>query len=248
MPPSTVNTADPDIEARAALWREICEASLQLAPRCSVFATSGSGASLRVNAGQSLPSVPNWQLVEAISLLCIILRADEVRSSTVELFKKSGPIEIREEGFARFVWSQQYLRGQYSELGGRPDLLVTSSAEHPSPANILRVVEVKCSKDLGTQHIRSEFGKAHDLRVATYFIWSFYRLSPRLKAGARGLGLDIEDLGFDSPFRDDIIRRPMALLSHVSNSLHQARLARTFARALEDANRDTQLKLGGPRR
>lgn len=237
-----------DDQARAVLWREIIEAALQLASRCSVYATDGSGALLGLRPFQPLPTAPTWQLVEALSLLSIILRADEVRTNSVNLFRKTGPIEIREDGLPRFVWSQQYLRGQYSELGGRPDLVVTSSARIPTPANILRVVEVKCLKDLGTQHIRSEFGKAHGLRVATYFIWSFHKLAPRVKAGAQGLGLDIEELGFDTPFRKDIVTRPMALLSHVSNTLEQARRSRTFARALEDASRDTQLKLAGPRR
>jgi hypothetical protein len=237
-----------DSEARSVLWREICEASVQLASRCSVFTPDGSGALLRLDAFQPRPAVPPWQLVEALSLLSIILRADEVRTNSVNLFRKTGPIEITEGGLPRFIWSQQYLRGQYSELGGRPDLIVTSSADAPTPTNILRAVEVKCVKDLGTQHIRGEFGKAHDLRVATYFIWSFYKLAPRVKAGAQGLGLDIEELGFDSPLREDIVKRPMVLLSHVSNTLEQARLSRTFARALEDASRDTNLKLAGPRR
>ena len=243
-----VSRAELDTEDRSILWREICEASLQLASRCSVFTTDCSGALIRVMPPQPLPSVRSWQLVEALSLLSIILRAEEVRSNSIILFRKTGPIEIKEDGLPRFLWSQQYLRGRYSKLGGRPDLIVTSSIDTPSPTNILRVVEVKCLKDLGTQHIRGEFGKAHDLRVATYFIWSFYKLAPRVKAGARGLGLDIEELGFDTPQRENIVNRPNALLSHVSNSLEQARLSRTFAKALEDASRDTQLKLTGPRR
>jgi hypothetical protein len=245
---TTANISDSESEARIVLWREVCEASLQLSSRCSVFTTDRNGASFRVNPSQPIPIVSPWQLVEALSLLSIILRADEVRSKSVYLFRKMGPIEIREDGLPRFIWTQQSLRGQFSDLGGRPDLIVTSSADAPSPSNILRVVEVKSMRNLDAQRIRSEFGKAHDLRVATYFIWSFYKLAPRVKAGARGLGLDIEEIGFDTPSWKDLVNRPMALLSHVSNTLEQARVSRTFARALEDASRGTQLKLAGPRR
>src|SRR5690242_1642851 len=112
MPTAKLSIAEPDIEARSVLWREICEASLQLSSRCSVFTTGDSGALLRLKAPQPVPAVPTWQLVEALSLLSIILRAAEVRSGSIILFRKTGPIEITEDGLPRFVWTQQYLRGQ----------------------------------------------------------------------------------------------------------------------------------------
>jgi hypothetical protein len=105
----------------------------------------------------------------------------------------------------RATCAQQQLRGDYSDLGGRPDLIVTSSPDPPTPINVVRVVEVRCSKQLGAQIVRAEFGKAHDLRVTSYVIWTFYSPPPRLKAGARGLGLDLEELGFDTARRQDLI-------------------------------------------
>ena len=121
------SNANADIDARKALWREICEAAAQLAGHCTVTTSNGRGASGRIEASQPIPSVPTWQLVEGISLLSILLRANSVQSRSVSLFGKLGPLTIEEDGATRYVWAQQQLRGDYSNLGGRPDLIVTSS-------------------------------------------------------------------------------------------------------------------------
>ena len=128
---------------------------------------------------------------------------------------------------------------------GKPDLVVTLSNDLPEPQNTVRVIEAKCVRSLDTQTIRAEFGKAHDLRVATYFIWSFYSPSARLVAGARGLGLDLVALGFDTARRRDLITNTEALISHVSNALREARRAGRFAQALQDASREASVKLRG---
>jgi hypothetical protein len=83
MPAAKASDVGLDSEARSVLWREICEASVQIASRCSVYAPDGSGALLRVDAFLHCPAVQTWQLVEALSLLSIILRADEVRTNSV---------------------------------------------------------------------------------------------------------------------------------------------------------------------
>lgn len=85
-----------------------------------------------------------------------------------------------------------------------------------------------------------------DLRVATYFIWSFYSPSDRVVRGARGLGLDLVELGFDSDLRGDLIKDDMALISYVAHTLEQSRRARRFAGALEDAGRKARRELLGP--
>jgi len=102
----------------------------------------------------------------------------------IHIFGKTGPVEIREDGIVRQLWAQQTLRGDKSALPGRPDLIVTSSREPPHPHNALRIIEAKCVRQLGTHTVRSEFGKAHDLRVATYLTWSFYSPAPRVVVGA----------------------------------------------------------------
>ena len=43
---------------------------------------------LRVN---EVPDLATWQLVEALSLLCVILSSSEAKVHTVNLFGKTGP-------------------------------------------------------------------------------------------------------------------------------------------------------------
>jgi hypothetical protein len=243
-----LSDADKDAAAKEALWREICEAAVQLASHCIVSSSALNAPPGRLDPKQPVPDVPTWKLVEALSLLSILLRAGRVRAGLVNIFGKLGPLEIEEDGLARYVWAQPNLRGDYSDLGGRPDLVVTSSSDPPTPSNVLRVIEVKCSKQLGAQIVRAEFGKAHDLRVATYLIWTFYAASTRVKDGARGLGLDLVELGFDIPRGEDLIRQPGALLSHVAHVQEQARRSSSFLRALEDAGQEARRKLPLPSR
>ena len=144
------------------------------------------------------------------------------------------------------LWAQQTLHGEKSALRGRPDIIVTSSSERPHPGNAVRIIEAKCIRKLGAPAIRGEFGKAHDLRVASYFIWSFYSPSPQAIAGAKGLGIDLEVLGFDTNRRSELVASPEALLSHVAHSQEQARRGQRFAQALVDAGQHAQRKLLGP--
>ncbi len=95
------------------------------------------------------------------------------------------------------------------------------------------------------QQLRSEFGKAHDLRVASYFIWSFYAPSASAIAGARALGLDLEALGFDTDRRNDLIKFPEALISRVAYAQEQARHGQKFFKALADASQEAREKLIG---
>lgn len=203
---SLSGSADQDVVARAALWRAIRVASDDVCHHFKVGLIRGIGGGV-IRSDAVVPDVATWQLVEALSLLGMILRAAEATAAEINVFGKTGPIEIQEDGIVRQLWAQQTLRGERSALSGRPDLIVTSSPEPPHPSNVVRIIEVKCVRQLGTQTVRSEFGKAHDLRVATCFIWSFYSPAPRVVAGARGLGIDLEALGFDTDRR--AIGRPV---------------------------------------
>jgi hypothetical protein len=201
-----------------------------------------------MRTGADVPDVATWQLVEALSLLGIMLRAEDAAADVIYIFGKTGPVEIQEDGIVRQLWAQQTLRGDKSALNGRPDLIVTSSQEPPHPHNAIRIIEAKCIRQLGTQTVRSEFGKAHDLRVATYLIWSFYSPSPKVVAGARGLGIDLEALGFDTERRADLIGSPEALIARVAYAQEQARREQRFAVALVEASQEAQRKLLGPPR
>ena len=238
-------SADRDGHARSALWRAIRLAADDVRHRFKIGAVRGcDGAPIR--AGDEVPDVPTWQLVEALSLLGVIVRSQDATATALTLFGKSGPMEIQEDGVVRYIWAQQTLRGERSDLKGRPDLIVTSSRTEPHAENAIRIIEAKCIKQLGTQTIRSEFGKAHDLRVATYFIWSFYTPSAKVVEGARGLGIDLEALGFDSEWRPDLLAKPEALISHVAHAQEQARRVQRFAGVLEHAARQARRKLLEP--
>lgn len=201
-----------------------------------------------MRTGSDVPDVATWQLVEALSLLGVILRAENAAADVIHIFGKTGPVEIQEDGIVRQLWAQQTLQGDKSALNGRPDLVVTSSREPPHPHNATRIIEAKCVRQLGTQTVRSEFGKAHDLRVATYLIWSFYSPSPKVVAGARGLGIDLEALGFDTERRADLLGSPEVLIARVAYAQEQVRRQQRFAVALVEASQEVQRKLLGPPR
>lgn len=95
----------------------------------------------------------------------------------------------------------------------------------------------------GAQDIRAEFGKAYDLRVASYLIWSFTTPAPGVVEGARGLGLDIEVLGFDTARRADLIAMPENLVAHVANTLEVSRREKRFAHALIESGQDLSRKM-----
>jgi hypothetical protein len=198
--------------------------------------------------GTVLPPVKTWRLMEALSLLCLVLRADEAEASVIEVFGKTGPHRMVEDGVTEYIWAQATLSGDRSGLNARPDLIVTSTPAAPQPSNAIRIVDAKCVRDFGTQAVRSEFGKGHDLRVAAYLIWTFYTPAPRVVAGARRLGIDIEVLGFDTDRRGDLVRDPAALISRVAHAQEQSRKAHRFAGSLLEAGEETRRKLLGPAR
>lgn len=236
------SAADSDGEARKALWQAICSAAAEVRRNFHINSIIGTNGELK--PADTAPTVPTWQFVEALSLLAIILRSDAASAEAINLFGKTGPIEIIEDGVTRYLWAQPLMRGD-SSLGGRPDLVVTISPRIPSPDTIVRVVEAKCVRGLDAQTIRAEFGKGHDLRVGSYFIWTYYTPSSRIIDGARGLGIDLVTLGFDTDWRRDLIASADALIAHVSNSLLESRRAGRFAQALLDGGREAHLKLSG---
>jgi hypothetical protein len=244
-PPLTA-TPDEDVDARAAIWRAICLASEQLAHRCSVLVVpERSKAPVKV-AEHGIPNVPTWQLVEGLSLLSILCRAENVISTNVVLLTRTGPIEFVEDRAKRCAWSQHRLQGGYSSLGSQPDLIITSTLDTPSAANVLRIIEVKSGRKLDAPLVRAEFGKAHDLRVRAYLIWTYYTQARRLVDGARGLGVEIEPIGFDGARRSDLVENPIALLSWISLVVERSKRDELFANRAAEANREIQQKLLGP--
>jgi hypothetical protein len=244
-PNLTRESADSDAEARAALWKAIGVASGDIRHRFTVRSIRGTDG-LEVRTGTDVPGVPTWRMIEALCLLGVLLRSEDADADVVDVLGKTGPVHIREDGVERYLWSQQTLGGERSSLDARPDLIVTSSPEPPHSGNAVRIIEAKCVRKLGAATVRSESGKAHDLRVSTYLIWSFYSPSPKVVAGAKSLGIDIEALGFDTDQRERLLREPEVLISRVAYSQEAARKAQRFAVALVKAGEQARQKLVGP--
>jgi hypothetical protein len=242
------NRAIEDPEVRAAIWATVCTAAEQL-HSCAVLLPSVKKAKPQeISNNSPVPSFKTWRLVEALSLLGILLRADSVQTKAVKLFVRTGPVEFVEDGEPRFLWVQQGSEAELSGLVGRPDLFVTSTAAHPTVGNIVRVVEVKFVKSFGAPDLRAEFGKGYDLRVRSYFIWTYYTPSPAIAAGAVGLRIDLQGLGFDTDRQQDLIEQPAALLSKVAHALEESRKAERFAAGVERASEEIRQKRLGPAR
>jgi hypothetical protein len=236
------NENDP--RAREALWKAIIIAIERLAGHCSIYKSGSQSNKERISANTNISAIENWKLMEALSFLSILLHADEIKTPMIEnLFGKMGPIHIIEEKKARFIWTQLTLFGEKSELGGRPDILVTSSSEKPTSETVLRVIEAKCRKSLSAPDIRAEFGKAFDLKVESYLIWSFSTPPAYLIEGAKRLGLELAALGFDTARREELISNPENLLSHVANTLNFSRQERLFAKTIIITGQEMGLKL-----
>ena len=223
------NRAIEDPEVRAAIWATVCLAAEQL-HSCAVLLPSVKKAKPQeISNNSPVPSFKTWRLVEALSLLGILLRADSVQTKAVKLFARTGPVEFVEDGEPRFLWVQQGAEAELSGLVGRPDSFChlhsgTSDGWQHCPSRRRKFV-----KSFGAADLRAEFGKGYDLRVRSYFIWTYYTPSPAMAAGAVGLRIDLQGLGFDTNRQQDLIEQPAALLSKVAHALEESRKAERFA-------------------
>jgi len=232
-----------DKEAHAALWRAICDAAEKLSRKYQIFFSIDRKYGLQIDFAQTIPDVDTWQLVEAISMLMILTRADAVISTgKINLFGRNGPLHFIEERKDRFLWSQFLIVGKESDLGGRPDLVITKTKNKPSSEEILRIIECKCRKHIGAREIRAEFGKAFDLKVKSYLIWSFLTPSPGIVEGAKKLGIDLASLGFDSPRRGELLSRPEILQAHISNTIEYSKREERFAMIVIEGSKEIAKK------
>ena len=237
-----------DPEAHSALWAAICDVASRFAGQCRVYASRTPEPGSHIRGKMQIPDVETWKLVEALSLLSVLLKADKVYCEDVtNLFGQTGPLHFVESGQDRYLWAQPSLLGEESELGGRPDLVVTTSRDTPTAVTTIRVIECKCRQHLGAPDIRAEFGKAHDLKVTSYLIWSFYTPAPKVVTGARRLGLDLVALGFDTEQRSALIENSENLVSHVANTVEWSKHENHFAAALLKSGQEVTRKMPLPR-
>lgn len=237
-------SVDEDHEARMVIWKAIIEGARILSGSCSVYISNASQSTFKITPEMTIPHFKTWQLAEALSVLSILIKSDRVITSNIyNLFGKTGPIHFIEDGKDRYIWTQHSITGHTSMLVGRPDIIVTTTADSPSSLTIERIVECKCYKKMGAPIIRGEFGKAHDLRVTSYLIWSFNTPTKKVIDGARKLGLDIETFGFDDDRRTVFISKPENLLFHVANTQEVSKRNNRFAQVVLESSNEIKEKL-----
>jgi len=238
------NRDNEELEERNAVWTAITDCATRLAGKCDIYISRTPNIVSKIHQDMAIPVIQTWQLVEALSLLAILIKADSVATFEIcNIFGKTGPVHFIEDGQDRYLWAQHSLRGRDSDLIGRPDIVISSTSDYPSPQTIMRVIECKCKKRLGSPDIRGEFGKAHDLRVTSYLIWSFYTPHARVIEGAKRMGLDIIPLGFDTSLRIALISNPENLVMHVANAQEVCRRENRFARVLLESSKETSSKI-----
>lgn len=111
-----------DDEAYWTIWEAIHGAINKLESRYTIRIPLIKDRGLFPYSSSAVPDLQTWQLVEILSLLVIMLRAEDVESRRItNILGKLGPVNIIENGKRRYLWAQPSLRGKSSELGGRPD-------------------------------------------------------------------------------------------------------------------------------
>ena len=239
----TVTGAEAYSTERTSLWNAIRVAATTLRRAWGVSVFLESGTNCDIADILTVPSAPTWKLVEILSALAVLTNAQAVATRKLSnLISKTGPIEYLKDGRPMYLWTQPNMTGDESGLGGRPDIVITRTSDAPSHTNAIQIIESKCNKALGTPDIRAEFAKGFDLRVRSYFIWSFFSPSERLILGARKLGVDLTAIGFDTPARENLLI-PENLLLFVSEQIEASRTTGHFALLLETTAAEVSRKL-----
>ena len=235
--------AEADATERTSVWNAIRVAATTIRRAWGVRVFLESDTNREIADIITVPPVPTWKLVEILSALAVLTTAQSVATRNLSnLISKTGPIEYLKDGRPSYLWTQPNMTGDESGLGGRPDIVITRTSGAPSHTNAIQIIESKCNRALGTPDIRGEFAKGFDLRVRSYFIWSFFSPSERLILGARKLGIDLTAIGFDTPARANLLI-PENLLLFVSEKIEASRTTGRFALLLEATADEVSRKL-----
>lgn len=240
-----VATEDPnmDREAKHALWKAIVRKAEQLRRNWGVSAFLSKDRSEPIADGASLPSCDIWKLVEILSVYTVLSNADEVM--TTEVYNVRGrlakPVFYRKDGEPYYLWTQVRMKESLSGFTGIPDIVITMTDEPPSRGNAIDIIESKSGRRITGPLIRAEFAKGFDLKVTSYFIWSFYDPPQGVIDGARQLGIEVTPLGFASAERHTVLD-PEQLINRFAERLLNARNAGNFARMLQQTGSEASGK------
>lgn len=187
-----------------------------------------------------------------LELLCLLSTLSKMKPSSgiLELRnvldKSMGPIPILDNGSNRHLWTQQTLSDTNSGLDARPDIVFATPDKFVTTRNVISIVECKCVRKINSKDIRAEFGKAHDLRISSYTIITYYDAGQRIVDAAKKLGIDIIPFRLHTRERDTYIRDPRQLVESLAEDLQRSREEKNFLGLLDTAADEARKKLLPP--
>ena len=93
-----------DDEARTAIWIAIRHAAASLAGQCTFYLSRTPDRESIVGRASFPPNLPTWRLVEALSLIMILVKTERVNCADVfNLMGRTGPINFAEDGKDRYL-------------------------------------------------------------------------------------------------------------------------------------------------
>ncbi|MDP2930265.1 MAG: hypothetical protein Q8N56_01490 [bacterium] len=231
-------------EVRESIIKAIIIAAGSLSEKQRVLFLFPNGQSGLFDRSIIFKEMKTWRLLETLSILSILNRADEIKYREIpNLFRKFGPFEFIEGGVQKFLWYQPQFSNGIAGLKAIPDIAITDSREQANNRNILNIIECKHRIKMGAPAIRAEFGKAHDLRVLSYLIWTWWTPKKTLIQGAKKLGIDLVPVGFDSDLKKEFIEQPHSLFNHVLGEITRSRTENSFAMTIRKTEEEIEKKL-----
>ncbi len=182
---------------------------------------------------------------ELLCLLSTLSSSEQIEQlhNIENVFQGVGPIPIVENSTIKNIWTQQTFSDTISGFNARPDIIITNPTEKASSDDIVDIIECKCVKNISSNTIRSEFGKAHDLRVNSYKIISYYDIDDATIEATQKLGIDIVPFPLNTQERDKYVENPHEIVRVLSESIHKSRKEKNFLRMLENAASESKSKL-----
>jgi hypothetical protein len=175
-----------------------------------------------------------------VEILCLLsylskFQPTDSRVTSYNIFQKVGPIPIIDDGKKRYLWYQPTVKETKTGMVARPDIVITDSEKEVNHKTIVNMTECKCREQITASDIRSEFGKAYDLRVDSFTVVVFYKISEHLKNAALQLGIELVELGLYTPDRQKYLSGEISLEQNLSLHLIDGYRKGFFSKKLTEA-------------
>jgi hypothetical protein len=184
------------------------------------------------------------KLLEALCLLSTLSDyAPEKAGTSVNLFARLGPLAMQ-NGDGKFaLWTRPLLRIEKTGLKACPDLVLTKDQERPTKTNMLWIAECKYRTALNAQELRSEFGKAWELKAPSYTIVSYNPVSERIRRAAKALGLDVVVFPLSSDKREDYLGGQLSVAEDLTAELTESLRRKRYLDTVELASAEMREKV-----